>query len=338
MKKFIFMMVAMLTFTVSATAQQKNFAGSSNFFDNWSIGANGGVQLNLNDWNAPQGAVFGLELNKQITPLFGLTFEGNAGVNNRRNWYSNASHIHCTKVIDQVNALVDGRFNLMNAIGGYKGSPRLFEVDVLAGVGYGRGYANRSDGFYNSNALLAKTGANFNFNLGKAKAWTISVRPAVIWNIATTGEFNSNYAVGQLTAAVVYHFKNSNHKHYASLPEPVIVEKKINNTIEKKVVVEKTVFRHAPNINNCWTVNFAQGSSEITSDVSIIAKEINKTKGVYKISGFASPEGTEEINKTLGIARANALKNALIKAGVDENRIEIDNSYESLRTANIILK
>lgn len=345
MKKFIFMMIAVFAMAVSAMAQQNNYAGSSKFTDNWSVGINGGVQTNLHDWNAPQGATFGVELDKQITPLFGLTFEANGGVNNRMNWYCDANHFCNDVVFDQVSALVDGRFNLMNAFGGYKGSPRLFEIEALAGVGYGHGFASKSSGVAKTDALLAKTGLNLNFNVGKSKAWTLTVRPAVVWNVSQTGQFDSRFAIGQLTAGVVYHFKGSNKKHHLDLPIPVIVEKTVEKVVEKQVIVEKIVkvpstatAAKVVNVDNCWTVSFAKGSSEITSDVKAIADAINKTNGSYRISGFTSPEGSENVNKALGLARANALKNALVNAGVDENRIEIDNSYESLRTATIKLK
>ena len=341
MKKFILMMVAVFAMAVSATAQQTNYAGSTKFTDNWSVGVNGGVQTNLHDWNAPQGAVFGITLNKQLTPLFGLTFEANGGVNNRMNWYASKGHWHYCNgtAIDQFSALALGRFNLVNAIWGYKGTPRLFEVEALAGVGYGHGYATETSGRPKTDALLAKAGLNFNFNLGKAKAWSVYVQPAVVYNTSVTGQFDCKYAVGQLTAGVVYHFKNSNKKHYEELPVPVIVEKPvekiIETVVEKTVVVTDTVAKVA---NNAWNVSFAQGSSKITSDVTDIANAIKSSNGKYVISGFTSPEGSEKVNKSLGIARANALKEALVNAGVDAGQIEIDSAYESLRTATVKLK
>lgn len=342
MKKFIFMMVAVFAMAVSATAQQTNYAGSTKFTDNWSVGVNGGVQTNLHDWNAPQGAVFGITLNKQLTPLFGLTFEANGGVNNRMNWYAGQEHFHNGTIIDQFSVLADGRFNLVNAFWGYKGTPRLFEVEALAGVGYGHGYAIESCDYQKTNALLAKAGLNLNFNLGEKKAWTVYVQPAVEFNTSATGQFNCKYAVGQLTAGFVYHFKNSNKKHYEELPVPVIVEKPVEKIVEKivekEVIVKDTVTVAAKNTDSAWKVSFAQGSSKITSDVTEIANAIKNSNAKCVISGFTSPEGSEKVNKALGLARANALKDALVEAGVEADQIEIDNAYESLRTATVKLK
>lgn len=343
MKKFIFMMIAVFAMAVSAMAQQTNYAGSSKFSDNWSVSVNGGVQTNLHDWNAPQGATFGVELSKQITPIFGLTFEANAGVNNRMNWYSGVSHLHNGTAFDQVSAFADGKFNLMNAFGGYKGTPRLFEIEALAGVGYGHGYASKTSGVAKTDALLAKTGLNLNFNVGKSKAWTITVRPAVVWNVSQTGQFDSRFAVGQLTAGVVYRFKCSNKKHHFALPVPVVIEKPVEKIVEK--VVYPTVVTTPKNtdavsavVDNCWSVDFAQGSAEITSDITNIVDAIKSCNTNVVISGFTSPEGSEKVNKALGLARANALKKALVDAGVDATRIEINNSYEALRIATVKLK
>ena len=336
-------MFVAIMMVITATAQQTNFVGSSKFTDNWSLGITSGVQTNLNSWNTPQGAVIGIELDKQITPLVGFTFGLNTGINNRMNWFKNGSHLHNGVLIDQMAGIVDVRFNAMNAFLGYKGKPRAFEVEGLVGVGYGHGFATESSRLPKSGAILGKTGVNFNFNVDKAKAWTLTFRPSVIWNTSGSNKFDSKFAVAQFTAGAVYHFINSNKKHYSELPIPLIVEKEVKpekekiveRVIEKKVVVEKIVARAA---NYYISVSFEQGSSVITSDVAPLAAEINKTTDTYKISGFTSPEGSESVNKELGLARAKALKDALVKAGVDEKRLEIDNSYESLRTAVIMKK
>lgn len=330
MKKFIFMLVAMMISIASfAHQKQTNFVGSSKFTDNWSLGITSGVQTNLNSWNTPQGALIGVELDKQITPLVGFTFGINTGINNRKNWFKNRSHLCNGVLIDQLAGIVDVRFNAMNTFFGYTGKPRFFEFDGLVGVGYGHGFATESSRLPKSGAILGKTGINFNFNVDKTRAWTLTFRPAVIWNTSGSNKFDSKYAVAQFTAGAVYHFNNSNKKSYAELPTPITIEK------VKEKIVEKVVTR----IDNYYiSVAFEKGSAEITSDISPLAAEINKTTDTYKISGFTSPEGSEQVNKELGLARANALKDALVKAGVDEKRLVIDNSYETLRTAIVVKK
>ena len=52
MKKFILTMLLALTAVFSVNAQtQSNYAGSSKFMDNVSVGVVGGVETNLNQWN-----------------------------------------------------------------------------------------------------------------------------------------------------------------------------------------------------------------------------------------------------------------------------------------------
>ncbi len=342
MKKIIFIFIALFTLSVSTIAKTKqtNYAGSSKFTDNWSIGLNGGVQTNLHDWNCPNGAVLGLEFNKQLTPLFGFTAELNTGINNRRNWYAGSTHICNGFAFDQLSVFVDGRFNLMNAILGYKGTPRFFEIEALAGVGYGHGFAAASSEAYDTDALLTKTGLNFNFNVGKKKQWTVKVSPTITWNTSQTGQFNSHYGTAQLTAGVVYHFKNSNKKHHIAKFMPIVIRKVKTKTIVVEKVVDKVVEKEVVKMvekATSWSVDFEQGSAEIKNDITEIANEIKEVNGNFIISGFTSPEGREYVNKTLGLKRAEALKKALIDAGVDENKLTIDNEYETLRTATITL-
>ena len=50
---------------------------------------------------------------------------------------------------------------------------------------------------------------NFNFNLGEAKAWTIGVKPALVYDMQgdhNRSRFNVNNAAFELTAGVAYHF------------------------------------------------------------------------------------------------------------------------------------
>ena len=70
------------------------------------------------------------------------------------------------------------------------------------------------------NWITSKAGLNFNFNIGEKKAWTIAVKPAIVWTMTQFGQdhinFDANDANWEITAGVVYRFKNSNGKHYYS--------------------------------------------------------------------------------------------------------------------------
>ena len=316
MKKFL-TIIGMLMLTVCVNAQSKAYVGNK-FFDNWSIGINGGIQTNLHDWNAPQGAVAGITLDKQITPMFGLTGEVCTGINNRMNWYSGASHIHNGTAFDQLYVFADGRVNLMNAIAGYKNKPRHFEIDALVGVGYGHGYANYEAG--KTDALLAKAGLNLNYNVDKKRAWTLSLRPAVIWNVTPTGKFDSRLAVGQLTVGVTYHFKSSNKKHYMTQFEPVVIERVKEVVKEVPTEVVKTVEKEvAPEVKTI-TVPFGFNSAKLTDDSKAKLDVIDTTKTVV-INGYSSYDGKKsdkqsDYNKTLSASRAETVKAYLEGKGI----------------------
>lgn len=202
----------------------------SRFFDNWSVTLKGGAVSPLKGhgfWENARG-IFGAELRKQITPSFGLGVEGEWTVNTS-SWYGPKS----ANAIDHQFVGVFGTLNLMNAFAGYQGSPRLFEIEAVAGTGWLHSYytgcnCDAQDG----NAWGNKVGLNFNFNLGASKAWTISLKPALLWNMGAynavkptdlgySAQYNANAAYVEMEAGVTYHFKNSNGTHSFKIVEPM---------------------------------------------------------------------------------------------------------------------
>ena len=53
-----------------------------------------------------------------------------------------------------------------------------------------------------------------------------------------------------------------------------------------------------------------------------IADALKDVDGTIKVTGYASTEGSTRYNKELSLKRAVAVKNALIKAGVDASKIK----------------
>lgn len=346
--RVLFLTLTMLTFS-AANAQQTNYAGSSKFTDNWYIGLNGGANTNLHTWNAPQGGHFGIEAGRNVTPIWGIRVQVSAGVNDLSNWQGHASHIHNGTVIDNLQAHVLGTFNLTNAVCGYTGVPRVFELGVFAGVGYGHGFD--TDGNVQSsyvlfkNALLTKAGADLAFNIGASKAWSIMLRPTVTFNTAGHGQYCASHAVFSADAAVVYHFKNSNGKHYAdravlrdeaeiAMKDNLISSLNKENTGLKSEneALRKTLAAWAAKptktdtvvvgLANPYTakVEFDKGSSKIKdeSQVKALAEQINAAGKKVNILGYASIEGEESYNNKLSEQRANIVKDALIKYGVNK--------------------
>lgn len=321
--------------TVSAQSQS-NYSGSSKFFDNTSIGVVGGIETNLHDWNAPQGAVAGIVLNKEITPIFGVTLEGNTNINGLRNWESKASHFHCANTFDGLSVYLTPRVNLANAFLGYKGSPRKFEVEAVAGPGYG--FLLHSE----YNALLVKAGLNLNYNL--SKAFTITLRPAVAYNLsANDAQFDCRSAVAQLTAGIVYHFKTSNGTrsfnkaklyNQSEIDELNAKIADLQSNLNKATKVEATstvdtVYVESPSsMGNVVSFKLNSANVDETQMANLdnavrMLKENPNLKVTLK--GYADKKtGNASYNKKLSVRRADAVKNVIVnKYGVSADRIDV---------------
>lgn len=332
MKKFTLVLAAMFSMAITASAQYTN-----KFWDNWSVGVEGGVTTNLHDWNTPHGAVAGVNITKGITPVYSLELSVGAGINNNYSWWMPKS----ANIVDNANVALSGKVNAMNLICGYKGEPRLFEVQARAGFGYMRYFNPAAESYYDVtgvhghndlNRAFAKLGVDFDFNLGEDKAWTVSVRPAVLLKVNTSanGSLNdaatdgyshcgaySHNAVGQVTAGVTYHFKNSTGKHYFTKVDPEIVEKVVEKVVDRPVekIVEKIVEKEVIKDKSGVVVNFAQNKSNLTEAAKATLNTIAKGTSV-KIDGYASPEGRKAYNQKLSEKRCAAVKEYLEGRGV----------------------
>ena len=340
MKNFIFMIMAALCSIMTVSAQsQSNYCGSSKFFDNVSIGVVGGVETNLNDWNAPHGAVAGIVLNKEISPIFGVTLEGNTNINGLRNWASDASHFHCANTFDGLSVYLTPRVNLTNALLGYKGSPRKFELEAVAGPGYGFWLHDEY------NALLVKAGLNLNYNL--SNAFTVTLRPAVVYNLdANNAHFDTRNAVAQLTAGIVYHFKTSNGtrsfkkaKLY-SQSEVDALNAKItdlqsnletaNKAVKTNVInTVDTVYTESPSsLGNVvsFTLNSAKVDETQMANLDNAVRILKENPDLkVTLKGYADKNtGSATYNKRLSVRRAEAVKKVIVdKYGIDTDRIDV---------------
>lgn len=201
--------------SLSLMAAAHRTVEGSLFFDNWSVGLHaGGVTTLTPDysfWSSTR-AMTGVELTKMITPLFGLTGEAYMSFNSCKN-YNTVGHTSVSLL---------GRLNLMNAFGGYPGTPRFFEMEAVAGVGWLHAFMGHQDG---ESSLTSKFGLQFNLNL--PKGWSVGIRPAVQFDMTGNvsafateiGQFHRSPAFDrdnasfELTGGITYHFKNYNGTH-----------------------------------------------------------------------------------------------------------------------------
>ena len=350
MKKFIAVTVACLT--CSGIYAQRAYEGA-NLGDNWSIGIHAGVTTPLTHsaFFPNMRATWGLGIGKQLTPFFGMGVEAMTSIN------TTASKT----AFDNTNVSLLTSVNLSNLFAGYWGTPRLFEIETVAGLGWLH-YAQNGDG--DRNSISSKLGLNFNFNLGEAKAWTIGIKPALVYDLNACGErnvgFNANRAAWEITAGLKYHFRCSNGKHHISFAklydqaEVDALNEQVNNLKQTNVdqeaeltaanqrnaeleqqladcknqgpvIVTDTIPSHKKTLES--VVTFRQGGVSVvasqTPNVERIATYLkNHEKATVSIKGYASPEGKAEVNARIAQQRADAVKSLLVKRyKIAENRI-----------------
>ena len=172
MKTRILSIAVLVASAMGANAQEKAISYSK-FFDNWQLGVKGGgfSDTHREAFLKNTRATFGLELEKQISPAFRLGVEGMAYV---RPVDFDENPLH-NNFIDRTNVSLVGTVNLSNLILGYNGTPRFFEVEGFAGLGWRHTYLQNIVPGVNTrentvtNGMTAQFGSNLLFNLGESK-------------------------------------------------------------------------------------------------------------------------------------------------------------------------
>lgn len=338
---------------VVVVANAQTAVEGNKFTDNWSIGFNigGTTPLTHRAFFKNMCAGMGIGLDKQLTPIVGLGFEmtGYINTNDVIGTYKSA---YTKTAFDAVNFSLLNTLNLSNMFCGYKGEPRLFEVETVAGIGwmhYCAGYGN---------SMSSKFGLNFNFNLGESKAWTVAFKPALVYDMNEKGNqnvmFNANNGAWEFMAGLKYHFSSSNGKRYFTPVKPYnqaeidALNAQINNLrqeADQNEAALKTALNDANQkannleqaLNDCKSqgpkvitetitnnkktlesvVTFRQGGTAVessqTPNVERIATYLkHHNKATVSIKGYASPEGNADVNARIARQRAESVKNMLV--------------------------
>ena len=350
MKK-IFLSVMLAGAAVAANAQSVSSISNSKFFDNWQVGVNVGgyTPTTRHPFFKSTRLNFGVEVGKQISPSFRLGLDGTAYIND------NSFGVRNPLAIEHVNVAMLGNFNLSNIFAGYKGAPRTFEVEAFAGPGWLHAY---NPGRNDNNVMTVKFGANFLLNLGSSKAWAVKLSPSILYGLTPADQqehsLNNNASLTQASLGIVYRFKGSNGAHHftaAQASAPVVednsgalrgelsekdrelrdarnriheLEGELAEARNRKPEVE-TVVETKRTLES--VVTFAQGKTIIAPsqqpNVARIATYLKKyPNSKVVIKGFASPEGSIEVNERIAKARAEAVKAVLVKQyKIDAERI-----------------
>lgn len=350
MKKLILLFAAVvMAVSVSVSAQTVT---ESKTFDNFYIGVNGGVMTKTTNhsWLNNLNSNAGLRIGRWFTPVFGLAAESNVYFNDHNAYTSKTT-------VRYMNTSLIGTVNLSNWFAGYKGEPRSFEVIPVYGLGWAHSFGTSN----NWNALTSKAGIDFAVNFGANKAWQFYVEPSMNWALNGNGyegtAYNINKSGFQLNAGFIYKFKNSNGSHnftIAQLRDQNEIDglnnqinslrndlngkdaeinakdkqiQDLQNALNECNKAPKTNAVAATATNLQPTVLFRVGKSTIDrsqmANIEMIAQYMkNHPEATIEIKGYASPEGSKEINQKLSEARANAVKNVLVKTyKIKSNRL-----------------
>lgn len=352
MKTFFIAAAAIAATVMTASAQS---AEGPRFTDNWSVGVQGGVTTPLKH-NAFFGAmrpVVGLTLDKQLSPVFGIGAEGYFTVNTS-NW---KGRVHSATAFDDSYVGLFGTCDLFNLFGGYDGTVRAFNIEAVAGAGWGHMYETVVP---DHNYFATRVGLNFNFN--PTEYLTINVSPSVYWDMSDAGvsqasaAYNANKATFNLTAGVTYHFGGNGFKVVRPYDQAEIdaLNQQVNElrALNAAALADNAALVDAnaalatqlqtcmdtpvPVVQEVETNNFLNsvrfvffkiGSSTITADqkpnVEMIADYLkDHPQATVQIKGYASQDGNAEFNVKLAQKRAEAVKDMLVKTyKIDPARI-----------------
>ena len=236
MMKKIFAIFAALAITVVASAQNYEYTGVLGMPY---VNINAGAVAPLTTPTTGILPAAGIELGTYVTPVWGASAEGVA--------VFNLPKAEDQTLLNSHYVLGNGKMNVSNFLAGYKGQPRLVEFVLVAGAGWGRSYtklvpdaepagdgswiltkaddegtpaepdapaepAAPEKGYTTADQMVYNTGAEINFNLGKARACQISVRPSVIWGHNAENQFGFNPANAQARLNVGFTYKFGNRR------------------------------------------------------------------------------------------------------------------------------
>lgn len=342
MKKFILMFALLLGMAVNMTAQTIVKPAT---FDNTYVSVRYGVTALMhpgcNGFKNFAHSLAGqseLQFGKYITPKFGVALDGTLG-------WDTYSHEKMSKnVVPFVSVAALAKYRVVDF--------NRFGVVAVAGPGWIHAFdANSNSEHFDQNGIFTKFQLEFSYKV--TDRVIVDVVPELNYNF-TSGKFGHNHqptfdarnAWYGLNVGLTYKFGNDFQlcdKLYTAAEWNALNEE-VNNLRaelakkpkEVKVVETKVVKETVKDATFLPSVTFERGSAVVGS-IDDLIKVVKATTGTVTLVGSTSPEGPEELNADLATARANAVKKALVKAGVSADRIKTVTTYDAQRAVQVLL-
>lgn len=340
MKRMILLpAIALGVMTASAQAIEQ-----PGIFDNVSIGIKGGVTTPMDDhpFFKSMRPVLGVNVDKMVTPTFGIGVESMFGINTSQ--FNNIAH--SSTAFDDSYVGVYGKVDLFNLFGGYQCEVRPFTIEAQAGAGWGHYFINKSNGS-DWNYFGTKAGLNFRFNT--SDRFAVNIEPSVLFNMdghdfgQSTAGYARKSARFNLMAGVSYRFGDGfecvrpydqaevdalnaeiNALRGAVADASVMTAAAEATSADLAAQLQacknrkpQVIKEFSNNLSSVRYVFFRNGSASITADqqpnIEMIAAYLNNHPGSkVVVKGYASKDGNYDFNVKLAQRRAEAVKTALM--------------------------
>ena len=291
----------------------------------------------------------GVRVGKNLTTVFGLAAEGNVFTQTNEKW----ANVSGKTFIEALNVNLLGTFNLNNLFAGYQGEPRAFEVIALGGFGWDHAFNHASKGNGLSSKAALDFAFNLGAAKAIQLYIEPSINYSLIQSggVFNDIKYDLNRSYFAIKAGLNYKFGNSNGTHNfakAQLRDQSEIDQlnaKINELRSessakdgKLSAANRTISDLQAQLTACQNkpaptakvqvvkettqlqpiVIFGVGKSTLDNagyaSCEMVAKYMRNHKDTKIIvKGYASPEGDAAKNQKLSEARANAVKNALVK-------------------------
>ena len=365
MKKFMmalaFAGIAMVSFAQEAVTSEvvvptlKKSVITNGFWSNWFISANGGYQLfngvttNGESMFDHGTAAISAYVGKWHTPGYGWRIAYNG---------YEAKALKDADKFSFYNVHADAMFNLSNLFCGYN-EKRIWNVIPYVGVGWaGREAMNHEDFDGLSGSITANYGLINSFRVSKHWAINLELAGTFLRNGFSGVEGSSGHdMMWSANLGVTYKFNKVdweqtvdlpalNAMHAAALAELMsqlndaqAENNKLKNAYKAlkndydKLNVAYNELKNKPAVDVKESIFFAFGSSKIASkkeqlNIEAYAKAAAEAGAKLRVIGYTDTIGSEEYNKGLAEARANAVAEVLKAAGVEVEVVAVGESSE----------